>query len=173
MTWGSWIFPTIPYRHCQCNSASLQDKSVTCWLEAGLRLKPPRYALMIPLEWPIRRLSPYYFYFFERWTHIYRLPRWHNSKESACWTQETISGLERFPGIGNGNLFQYACLDNSMNRGDWQATVHGVSKSWTWLNYYKHTYMNCVLPLPIQQVLLKDRCHYNRPWLGFLWVNSS
>ena len=29
----------------------------------------------------------------------------------------------------NGNLFQYSCLENSMDRGGWQATVHGVAKS--------------------------------------------
>ena len=42
-----------------------------------------------------------------------------------------ISGLERSPGEGNGNPLQDCCLGNSMDRGAWQATVHGVSKSWT------------------------------------------
>ena len=45
-----------------------------------------------------------------------------------------ISGLERSPGEGNGNPLQDSCLGNSMDRGAWQATVHGVSKSWTWLS---------------------------------------
>ena len=40
-----------------------------------------------------------------------------------------ISGLERSPGEGNGNPLQDSCLGNSMDRGAWQATVHGVSKS--------------------------------------------
>ena len=31
------------------------------------------------------------------------------------------------PGGGNGNLLQYSCLENLMDRGAWQATVHGVS----------------------------------------------
>ena len=35
----------------------------------------------------------------------------------------------RSPGEGNGNPFQYSCLGNSMNRGVWRATVHGVAKS--------------------------------------------
>ena len=43
----------------------------------------------------------------------------------------SISRLGRFPGIGNGNPLQYSCLENSMDRGTWQATVHGVTKSWT------------------------------------------
>ena len=33
-------------------------------------------------------------------------------------------------GEGNGNLIQYSCLENSMDRGAWWATVHGVTKSW-------------------------------------------
>ena len=39
-----------------------------------------------------------------------------------------ISGLERSPGEGNGNPLQYSCLGNPMDRGDWWATVHGVSR---------------------------------------------
>ena len=38
------------------------------------------------------------------------------------------------PGEGNGYLLQYSCLENSMDRGAWQTTVHGVAKSWMWLN---------------------------------------
>ena len=37
-------------------------------------------------------------------------------------------------GEGNGNLLQYSCLENSMFRGAWWATVHGVTKSWTQLS---------------------------------------
>ena len=37
-----------------------------------------------------------------------------------------IPGLERSPGEGNGNPFQYSCLGNPMDREAWQATVHGV-----------------------------------------------
>ena len=40
-----------------------------------------------------------------------------------------IPGLERSPGKGNGNLFQYSCLENSMDRGAWQTIVHGVTKN--------------------------------------------
>ena len=43
----------------------------------------------------------------------------------------SILGLGRFLGGGNGNPFQYFCLENSMNRGTWRATVHGVTKSGT------------------------------------------
>ena len=39
-----------------------------------------------------------------------------------------IPGLGRSPGEGNGNPLQYSCLGNSIDRGAWQVTVHGVSK---------------------------------------------
>ena len=42
-----------------------------------------------------------------------------------------IPRLGRSPGMGNGNLLQYSCLENPMNQGVWQATVPGVTKSWT------------------------------------------
>ena len=41
----------------------------------------------------------------------------------------SILGSGRFPGGGNGNLLQYSCLGNPMDRGAWQAIVHGVAKS--------------------------------------------
>ena len=43
---------------------------------------------------------------------------------------DSIPGLGRSPGEGNGNPLQYSCLENSMDRGAWQAIVHGVAKSW-------------------------------------------
>ena len=39
-----------------------------------------------------------------------------------------IHGLGRSPGGGNGNTLQYSCLENPMDRGAWQAIVHGVTK---------------------------------------------
>ena len=45
-----------------------------------------------------------------------------------------IPGSGRSPGEGNGNPLQYSCLENSMDRGAWQATVHGVAKSRTRLS---------------------------------------
>ena len=44
-----------------------------------------------------------------------------------------IPGLGRPPGEGNGNLLQYPCLENPMDRGAWRATVHRVAKSQTQL----------------------------------------
>ena len=50
-----------------------------------------------------------------------------------------IPGSERFPGVGNGNPLQYSCLENFMDRGAWWATVHGVTKSQTWLGVQRNT----------------------------------
>ena len=41
----------------------------------------------------------------------------------------SVPGSGRSPGVGNGNPFQYSCLENSMDGGPWRATVHGVTKS--------------------------------------------
>ena len=43
----------------------------------------------------------------------------------------SMAGLGRSPGEGNSNPLQYSCLGNPMDRGDWWATVHGVTKSRT------------------------------------------
>ena len=45
----------------------------------------------------------------------------------------SIHGSERSPEGGHGNLLQYSCLENPMERGAWWATVHGVAKSWAGL----------------------------------------
>ena len=56
-----------------------------------------------------------------------------DGKESACNAREprSIPGLGRSPGEGNGNPLQYSCLENSMDRGVWRATVHGITKNRT------------------------------------------
>ena len=44
---------------------------------------------------------------------------------------DSIPGLGRSPGGGHGDPFQYSCLENPMDRGAWQAMVHGVTTSRT------------------------------------------
>ena len=57
-------------------------------------------------------------------------------KESTCNAGDpcSIAGLGRSAGEGTGYPLQYSGLENSMDRGVWHATVHGVTKSWTRLS---------------------------------------
>ena len=68
-----------------------------------------------------------------------------DGKESACNAggPSSIPGSERSPGDGNGTPLQYSCLENPMDGGAWWATVHGVTKSWTWLSNFTfvHTFI--------------------------------
>ena len=61
-----------------------------------------------------------------------------DGKESACIARDPGSTPEsgRSPGGGNGHPLQYSCLENSMDRGAWCATVHGDTKSQTRLSDY-------------------------------------
>ena len=54
-----------------------------------------------------------------------------DGKESTCSAGDlgSIPGLGRSPGEGNSYLLQYSCLKNSMDRGAWWATVHGVAEN--------------------------------------------
>ena len=55
----------------------------------------------------------------------------------------SVLGSGRSPGVVNGNPLQYSCLEKSMDRGAWWATVHGVLKSWNdWMT--EHTYRVCL-----------------------------
>ena len=54
-----------------------------------------------------------------------------DGKESACNAGDlgSVFGLGRSLGEGNGNPFQYSCLENPMDREAWHITVHGIAKS--------------------------------------------
>ena len=56
-----------------------------------------------------------------------------NGKEAACQCSRhrdigSIPGYKRFPGVGHGDPLQYSCLENCMDGGAWQVTVHSVAK---------------------------------------------
>ena len=59
-----------------------------------------------------------------------------DGKESACEVGDpgSIPGSERSLGEGNGYPLQCSCLENSMDRGAWWGTIHGVAKIQTWLS---------------------------------------
>ena len=62
------------------------------------------------------------------------LPRWHSAKASACQFRRRMRRgfdpwVRKIPGEGNGNLLQYSCVENPMDRRAWWATVLGVAES--------------------------------------------
>ena len=75
----------------------------------------------------------------------------------ASLVAQTVSGSEdlgsvpvsgRSPGEGNGNSFQYSCLENSMDRGAWWVTVHGGHKELDmteWLTHAHHSVVNILI----------------------------
>ena len=68
-----------------------------------------------------------------------------DGEEFACnaGDQGLIPGSGRSPGEGNGYSLQYSCLENSIDRGVWQATVHGVTNSHTQLSgYHFHLFIH-------------------------------
>ena len=68
--------------------------------------------------------------------HLMGFPGGSDGKESACNAVDwgLIPRARRSPGEGNGYPLQYSCLENPMDRGAWQATVHRDAKSQTQLN---------------------------------------
>ena len=70
-----------------------------------------------------------------------------------------IPGLGRSPGEGIGNLLQYSCLGNSMDRGAWWAIIHGVAKSQTRLSDFTFTF---TFP-----VFLPGKFHGQRSLVGY------
>ena len=57
----------------------------------------------------------------------------------------SIPGSERSPGEGNGNLLQYYCLEDPIDRGAWPATVYEVAKSQTRLSGCAHAHTDTLL----------------------------
>ena len=66
---------------------------------------------------------------------LYWLSLWLNKLMAG--EGSSVPGWERSPGVGNCNLLQYFSLENPMDRGAWQITVHGVSRGWTQLSTHK------------------------------------
>ena len=85
-----------------------------------------------------------------------------------------IPGLGRSPGEVHGNPLQYSCLQNSMDRGAWQATVHGVTKSWTGLSMHAHCYYHhyCLFLILSDRKLKNHIIQYltlDKPFWSPLW----
>ena len=71
------------------------------------------------------------------------LRNWLSGKVSAGQAGDvgSIPGSGRSPGEGNGNPLQDACLENSMDRGAWQATVYGATKEVDLATKQQHTFI--------------------------------
>ena len=82
--------------------------------------------------------------------------------------QGLICRLERSPGEGNGYSLQYSCLENSMDRGAWQAIVHGVAKSHTqqWLT---RTHNHIITVLILYTSHLRPVFQNSRKYLPLHW----
>ena len=83
-------------------------------------------------EWMIQRLGQKKF--FRDISFCYELPGWFIGKVSASNAGATgdvcsTPGLGSFPGGGHGTPLQYSCLENPMDKGAWQTTVHRIAKS--------------------------------------------
>ena len=78
-----------------------------------------------------------YLFKYMQFISVQGLPGGSEGKESACSAGDTgsILGSGRSPGEGHGNPLQYSCLENSMNRGAWRATVHGVASQQAGLHH--------------------------------------
>ena len=79
----------------------------------------------------------------------------------------SIPRTGRSPGGGHGNSLQYSCLENSIDRGAWWATVHGVAKSWTRLSTQHATLFEFLAPSPLYNGIIMAQDS------GFLPSNMS
>ena len=112
-----FVLPSVPLQPDHWNIRNL-------WLSLPPHLPPDSVKMLVLLFWG--------------------LPWWFSSKESACVIGDagdkgSVPGSGRSPGGGNDNPLQYSCLENSMDRGAWWATVHGVAKSRTGLSSWALT----------------------------------
>ena len=94
--------------------------------------------------------------------------------------QGSIPGSGRSPGERNGYPLQYSCLENTMYRGSWQATVHGVAKSWTQLSDFtslhfiiRNTSYTVTQKYSFNTSLFLVVLNHHCSWEGFLWLCGS
>ena len=100
-----------------------------------------------------------------------------SGKEPTCKAGDIredslILHLRRSPGEGNGSPLQYSCLENSMDRGAWQATVHGLQLDWSfssnWSNLAQHSMEEIVQKFV--ELISKNIC---TSILGIIYKNGT
>ena len=95
-----------------------------------------------------------------------------DGKESACSVGDpgSIPGLGRSPGEVNGNPLWYPCLKNSMAWRAWQAIVHGITESQTWLSNLTRTrILLCIMELNISWFPVKNNITSQIPSSLSMW----
>ena len=70
----------------------------------------------------------------------------------------SIPGLGRFPRVGNSNPLQCSSLGSPMDRGGWQATVHGIKKSWVWLSHFH--FIIIINPIVVLSIKILDKINW-------------
>ena len=113
------VTPWVPKHLCLCSRCSL------CWGFFLCPSYPDSCPWKSPFTWSFLDPSEFIVLYIS-----VSLPWWLSGEEPTCKAGDAglIPGSERSPGEGNGNSLQYSCLENPMDREDWLATIHGVSK---------------------------------------------
>ena len=148
---GAWALGSSGFRGCGTWAwlpRSMSDlpgpgiEPVSSVLAGGfLTTGPPgKSSWSINFFWSI--LHKYNLRLFRVYSEASQVTQW--VKNSPASTRDTgdMGSIPRWatsPGVGDGNLLQYCCLENPVDRGPWWAAVHGVAKSWTWLSNWACT----------------------------------
>ena len=115
----------------------------------------------------------YTYIYIYTYIHIWGLPQWFSGKESTYNVGVTgdvgsIPRWGRSPGGGHHNLLQHYCLENPMDRGAWQGTVHRVAKSRT----DQATELNWILAAALKTCFLlctNAKCIFHRKVYIEIW----
>ena len=118
----STLLKNLLFGHILCG---LQDLSspIRDWTQATA------VKALSPNHWTTKEFPSIYYFLFNIVSQGFSGGS--DGRESACSTGDaaSLAGLGRSPGEVNSNPLQYSCLENSMDRGAWWATVHGVAES--------------------------------------------
>ena len=117
MSWGCITVPPLTYIDIIMVSLKIKDRVMAQYAKGYSKLEGSSEFQMVSHT-------------------LIQLSRWLSGKESTCQCRRckrrgSIPRMGRSPGGGNGNPLQHCCRGNPMDRGAWQATVHGITGSWT------------------------------------------